>query len=195
MKIKITELEKKLNYKIKKNFKSIGLDLAERTGICIITTDEKEANFDFQFIEFDKSDIEKVYREMFDEFMQLIEESKDKENVVVIEDSFLMRFGKFIQADVFKKLTRFGTLAMAVCFLKGMKYHLILAKSARAKFKIKMETGKPKESVAKYLKETLQIELDDNDISDSIILACLGICEGMNFEPVTKKIANKKKKS
>jgi hypothetical protein len=166
MKIAIKTLESKLGYKIKRNFKSIGMDIAERTGICVITTDENEANFDFQFIEFDKSDIKKVYEEMFDEFMQLIEKDKDKGNVTIIEDSFLRRFGKFVQADVFKKLTRFGTLALAVCFLKGEPYHFILAKSARAKFKIKMEAGHPKESVANYLKETLQIELDDNDISD-----------------------------
>lgn len=166
MKILIKDLEKKLGYLIKKNFKSIGMDIAERTGICIITTNEKEADFDFRFIEFDKSNVEIVYKEMFDEFMQIIEKDKTKGNITVIEDSFLMRFGKFVQADVFKKLTRFGTLALVVCFLKDEPYHFILAKSARAKFKIQMETGKPKESVAKYLKETLQIELNDDDISD-----------------------------
>jgi hypothetical protein len=166
MKIKISNLEKKLNYKIKTNIQSIGLDIAERTGICIITTDKKNAELDWNFIEFDKSNIDNVYKEMYKEFSKIITKMKDTDNVVVIEDTFLQRFGRFVQADVFKKLTRFGTLALAVCFDKEIKYHFILAKSARAKLKIKMITGQPKESVANYLKEQFNIQLDDNDISD-----------------------------
>jgi len=196
MKIKIKELENKLGYKIKTNCQSIGLDIAERTGLTIITTNKINADLDWQFIEFDKSDINHVYKEMYNEFSQIITKEKNMDNVVVIEDTFLQRFGKFVQADVFKKLTRFGTLALAVCFNKEMDYYFILAKSARAKLKIKMVKGKPKESVANYLKDKFAIELDDDDISDSIILAILGICEDMDFrsQVAIKKAKQRKKK-
>jgi len=187
MKIGITELEAKLGYKIKKNTQSIGLDIAERTGVCVVTTDDKIAEFDWYYVEFDKSNIATVYKEMYREFLHIIQENKNKDNIVIIEDTFLMQFGKFVQADVFKKLTRFGTLALAVCFDRDIKYEFILAKTSRARLKIKMITGKPKESVAKYLKETFNIELDDNDISDSVVLSMLGICEGMDFKPLPKK--------
>lgn len=200
MKLSIKFLEEKLNKKIKKNTQSIGLDIAERTGICWIRTDDKNAEFDFQFIEFDKSDINNVYKEMYTEFSKIIIKKKNVDNVVVIEDSFLQRFGRFVQADVFKKLTRFGTLALAVCFDKDIKYHFILAKSARAKVKIKMVAGKAKESVAKYLKDTFNIQLDDDDLSDAIILGILGIIEGQDFrsqvdiKKAKQKLAKKKSK-
>lgn len=194
MKIKIKDLENKLGKEIKRDIQSIGLDIAERTGVCIINVNKKYVEFDWNFIEFDKSNINHVYEDMFKEFSKIIKSEKNKDNIVVIEDSFLQRFGRFVQADVFKKLTRFGTIALVCCFINKMPYHFILAKSARAKLKIKMVTGKPKESVANYLKEELNIKIDDNDISDSIVLALLGIIEGMDFKPVTKKKKTKRKK-
>ena len=185
--IKFSELEKILGYKIKPNTQSIGLDIAERTGVCVITTDDSIASFDWYFVEFDKTNIEKVYKEMYREFLNIIRKNKIKDTIVIIEDTFLMRFGKFVQADVFKKLTRFGTLALAVCYDRNIEHQFILAKTSRAKLKIKMVTGKPKESVAKYLKEKFNIELDDDDMSDSVILGILGLCEGMDFKPLPKK--------
>lgn len=106
MKIKITDLEQRLNKKIKRNIQSIGLDIAERTGICIITSDESTVDLDWQFIEFDKTNINSVYKNMFHEFSKIIVQDKfASDDIVVIEDTFLQRFGKFVQADVFKKLT------------------------------------------------------------------------------------------
>lgn len=186
-KIKLKKLESILGYNIKQNIQSIGLDIAERTGVCIITTDNEYTNFDWFFIEFDKSDIEKVYKEMYREFLHIIQKNKKKDNIVIIEDTFLMRFGKYIQADVFKKLTRFGTLALAVCYDRNIEHEFILAKSSRAKLKIKMITGKPKKSVANYLKEKFNLQLEDDDLSDSIVLSMLGICEGIDFTPPPKK--------
>ena len=183
--IKLDELEKILGYKIKPNTQSTGLDIAERTGICTITTDNDTAKFDWYYIEFDKTDIEKVYKEMYREFLNVIRANET--DIVIIEDTFLLRCGKFVQADGFKKLTRFGTLALAVCFDRNVKHEFILAKSSRARLKIKMVTGQAKESVARYLKEKFNIELDDDDLSDSIILSMLGLCEGMDFKPAPKK--------
>lgn len=193
MKIKISDIEKQLNRTIKRNTQSIGLDVAERTGICIITTDETHLDLDWQFIEFDKTNINYVYEDMFKEFSKIIVKDKKRENIAVIEDTFLMLFGKFPQVDTFKKLTRFGTIALVCCFNNEMRYEFILAKSARSKLKIKMITGEPKESVSHYLYNELDIEVDDNDISDAIVLAILGLIEGMDFRSNTS-IAKEKKK-
>jgi len=196
MKIKILDLENKLNKKIKRNTCSLGLDIAERTGCCYITTTKTHATFDWWCLEFDKKEINLVYKEMYAEFKKSISKMKNKQNFVIIEDSFLMRFGKFVQADVFKKLTRFGTLALAVCLETKTPYHFILAKSARAKLKITMITGKPKESVANYLKETFDMELNDTDASDAIVLGILGLIEDLDFrskKEISKKINIKKK--
>ena len=48
--------------------------------------------------------------------------------------------------------------------------------------KIKMETGKSKESVAKWLSNKFNIDLKgDDDASDAVVLALLGILEDMDF--------------
>lgn len=181
MKIKISKIEEQLGKTIKRNTQSIGMDIAERCGICIITTDETHLDLDWQFIEFDKTNINSVYKGMFNEFSKIIIPEKAYHNVVVIEDTFLKFFGKFPQVDMFKKLTRFGTIALVCCFLKEIEYNFILAKSARSKLKIKMKAGEPKESVARYLHNTLDIKVDDDDISDAIVLSILGLIEGLDY--------------
>ena len=182
MKIKLFKIEEITGYKVKTNFTSLGLDIAERTGLCNITTDDKYAYFNYNFIEFDKSEIKNVYKDMYNAFKVTI----NKQDFVVIEDCFLQKFGKFLQVDVFKKLTRFGTLALSICLEKKLSYTFILAKSSRAKLKIKMIKGKPKESVANWLKEKLNIDLKgDTDCSDAIILGILGILENLDFRSQT----------
>ncbi len=191
MKIKLEEIEKVTGYKVKQNFKSIGFDIAERTGLCNISTSDKYATLKFNFIEFDKKDINKLYKDMYNTFKVTIVD----QDIVVIEDSFLQRFGKFVQADVFKKLTRFGSLALAVCLEKDVPREFILAKSSRAKLKIQMEKGKAKECVAKWLKSNFHIDLKgDDDASDAIVLALLGILEDLDFRSQAA-IAKAKKKA
>lgn len=199
MKIPISKIEEVTGYKVLKNFVSLGLDIAERTGLSEIKTDDEFVDISFWAVEFDKTDINTVYKNMYNTFNNCI----DKQNIVVIEDSFLQFFkgnrGQlFAQADVFKKLTRFGTLALASSLNKSIEYKFILAKSSRAKLKIKMITGKPKESVANWLKEKLDIDLKgDNDASDGVVLAILGILEGLDFRAnsvIAKENKPKKKR-
>lgn len=190
MKIPIKKIEEVTGYKVRTCFNSLGLDIAERTGFCKIITTDKDAIIDVWFVEFDKTNINKVYENMYETFYDYI----NNQNIVVIEDSFLQRFGKFVQADVFKKLTRFGTLALAVCIQKRIHNQFILAKSSRAKMKIKMITGKPKESVANWLKEKLDVDLKgDDDASDAIVLALLGLLEGMDYRSNADILKAKKK--
>jgi len=186
MKLKITELEKKLNYKIKKNFKAVGLDTAKRTGVAFITTDTKWVDIDFIFIEFNYENQKQMLTQMHREFKKIF----SNENLAVVEEVFL----GFNRAGSLH-LAKMGTLAIGICIDKNIPFELIMASSARSKFGIdsrKFGKGKSKESVAHYLKG-IGIEVDDNDISDAIVLGLLGICEGLSFLATTKKKKKKKK--
>ena len=110
------------------------------------------------------------------------------QDIVVIEDTYLQYFGRSAQADVFKKLTRFGTLALSVCLEKDIPREFILAKSSRSKLGIKTSKkagygkGQSKKAVADWLNKNLDINLKgDDDASDAIVLALLGILEDMDF--------------
>ena len=179
MKINLEKLEKVTGYKVKQNFKSIGLDIAERTGLCNISTTDKYATFKFNFLEFDNEDINRVYKDMYNAFKVSI----FNQDIVVIEDSF-----KGINVDVFKKLTRFGSLALAVSLEKDIPREFILASSSRSKLgilttkKAGYGKGESKKAVADWLYNKLGINLKgDDDASDAVVLAILGILENLDF--------------
>lgn len=187
MKIKISTLEPLLNYKIKRNVKCLGLDTAKRTGACFIHTTDTDVIFDWIFLEFNYENQEEMLKQMYREFDDLI----DKEDIAIIEEVFVgfSRTGSM-------HLAKMGTLAVSVCIKKNIPFKLLLAKSARAKFFVldsKKWKGKTKQAVAEYLK-TLDIEVDDTDISDAVILALCGICEDLNFNPKSKQPKKKKVK-
>jgi Holliday junction resolvasome RuvABC endonuclease subunit len=180
MKLKIANLEKLLGYKIKKNFKAIGLDTAKRTGVAFIETTKTHVNLDWIFLEFNYNNQEQMLTQMYNEFKKLFTDEK----LAVIEEVFLgfNRCGSL-------HLAKMGTLAVSVCIDKGIPFKLILAQSARSKFQIntrKFGKGKSKQAVAEYLK-SIKIEVDDEDISDAVVLALLGVCENMNFQAQTKR--------
>lgn len=191
MKIKIEQIEKVTGYKVKTNWKSIGLDIAERTGLCNISTTNKYATFKFNFLEFDSNDINTVYKDMFSSFKVSI----FNQDIVVIEDSF-----KGINVDVFKKLTRFGSLALAVSLEKDIPREFILAVSSRSKLgilttkKAGYSKGESKKAVADWLYNKLGINLKgDDDASDAVVLAILGILEDLDFRSEADIKKEKKK--
>lgn len=184
MKIKLDHIEKITGYKVKKHYKSIGLDIAERTGLCNISTTDKYATFKFNFLEFDNDDINRVYKDMYNAFKVIIL----NQDIAIIEDTHLQYFGRFAQVDVLKKLTRFGTLALSVCLEKDIAREFILAVSSRSKLNIKTnkkagyEKGQSKKAVADWLSNKLDIDLKgDDDASDAVVLAILGILEDLDF--------------
>lgn len=181
--IPIKKLEKRLGKKIKRNFSTIGFDTAESTGVCKIRTDDKIAYFDTSFIHFDNSNIHFMYKQMVLEFGSVIE----MPDFIVAEDTFLG-----FNVDAMKKLTRFGAFIMCIAIQKGIPYELIAASPARSRLEIpKPPKGKSKSFIAKWLKKKLDITVDDDDIADSIILALLGIIDGIDFR---SKAAIKKAK-
>ena len=173
MKINIDKIEKATGYKVKRNFSCIGFDTAQRTGIAFIQTKKKVIQLDFIFLEFkDIKDTKKIYATMVKTFENLLR-GEDK---AIIEQVFV---GFNRKGSV--ELARYGSFAIAECIKKDIDYDLVSAVSCRAKLKIdarKFGKGKAKKSVAYWLKEKLNIELHDEDISDAICLALLGILEG-----------------
>lgn len=176
MKISIKQIEKITEYKVKKNFLSIGFDIATRTGVCVIKTNGTSISLDYLFLEFDPKDKKALYRNMVNSFDELI----NKQDLAVIEEPFV---GFSRQGSM--ELGRFCGFAISDCIKKNVPYNMISAVSARSRFKINMRKygkGKSKIAVADWLKNNLNIELEDDDISDAIVLALLGICEGMKFK-------------
>ena len=127
---------------------------------------------------------------MYKEFEKFIDKNT---KIVIVEDVFLG-----MNPDVTIKLARFGGLMMAQAINKNVPFETIGAKSARAKlFKLdsKKYKGKSKEAVADYLK-SIGIEIDEDNCADGVILALLGIIEGIDYRSKAEIArSNKKMKS
>ena len=186
IKLDILDLEKKLGKTIKRNFVYIGIDTATTTGIGIISANDKDVEIDWSLIKFEANSQIELYKQMYYEFQNIIDESVD---FVVVENVFLG-----MNPDVTIKLARFGGLAMACAINKSVNFATIGASSSRAKlFTLdrKKYKGKPKEAVADYLK-SIGIEIDEDNCADGVILALLGIIDGMDFRSATEITKEKK---
>jgi Holliday junction resolvasome RuvABC endonuclease subunit len=166
IKLKIKDIEKKVFFKVKKNYKTAGFDTASRTGWAKVITDDENLYLDYGFVEIKSSDVEFKYNEIIPIFNDLIE--KDYE--VVVEDTFLKYFKPGV-ANVkgFKLITRIGAIAYTLAKLKGCKASFCMATEARHKIEVKGNAKKVE--VMKSLKNMFDINIDDNDIADAIVLA------------------------
>lgn len=186
MKLLIEDLEIKLGKKIKRNFSSIGVDTATNTGVGFISTDDKEITIEWTLLAFQANSINELYQLMYKEFDNFIDKST---NIVIVEDVFLG-----MNPDVTIKLARFGGLVMAQAMNKKVPFQTIGASSSRAKlFTLdkKKYKGKAKEAVSNYL-NSLGIEIKEDNCADGVILALLGIIEGMDYRS-NAQIAKEKK--
>ena len=186
MKIKISELEKRLGYSIKKDFRVIGFDTAMICGIAFIRTDKIHAYLDWCYLEFQRENYNKTLKKMFKEFGMML----TTENLAVIEEVFVgfSRTGSL-------HLAKMGTMAIAQCIQKEIDFETILARSARAKFKIptrKYGRGKSKLAVKDWLQNTVGIKISEDNCVDALVLAFCGICEGIDFTPMPAKKRKRK---
>lgn len=187
MKLKISNLEKKINYKLKRNFTSVGIDTAQTSGIVFLKTDDKYLQIDGLVLGFKTKNHKEIYTSMVKTFEKLFQ----KEDFAVIEEVFI----GFNRAGCVE-LAKYGAFAISECIKKDIPYETISAISARAKFKIDTRSegkGKSKLAVAKWI-QSLEIKLNDNNLVDGFVLALLGICEGIDFKPktISKKTVKRK---
>lgn len=184
MKIKIEALENKLDYKLKRNFKSVGIDTAQVSGIVFLKTDNEFMYVEHLVLSFKTKNKKEIYHTMVKTFERLFND----EDLAVIETVFL---GLNVMGTI--ELAKYGSFAISECIRKDILYETISAVSARSKFKINTRIegkGNSKKAVAKWA-TTLGVDLSDNNLVDGFVLALLGLCEGMDFAPKTVK---KKKK-
>lgn len=163
MKISIEKIEQVTGYKVKKDFVSIGFDWATRAGVSIIKTDKKEATIDYIFIEFTGNAPKEKYKMM----VKTLEDLIDSEDLAIIEDVFV----GFNRAGSME-LAKYHAFAVAECIKKKVNYETITALSCRSRLGIKTTKkagygkGKAKLAVADWLKNNLNMELNDEDASD-----------------------------
>lgn len=187
MKIAIKLVESKLGVRIKRNMKSVGVDTAQTSGIVFLKSDKDYIHIDGLVLNFKTANHKEIYGSMIRTFDKILEEDQ----FAVIEEVFV----GFSRAGSVE-LAKYGAFCIAICELKGLNYETISATSARAKFKIdtrKCGKGKTKQSVALWLKETLNIEFTDNNLVDGFILALLGMIDGLDFRSQVDIKKDKKK--
>ncbi len=190
MKLLIKDLESKLGKRIKHNFSVIGWDTSSKCGVCFAKSNDKEVEFDWTFLEYDTSDHQKMYTQMYHDFGSLLSDEK----LSIIEQVYVA-----FNPNVALLLARMGTLIMARCIEKKIPFQFLSAISARANLGIKTKKdkdgnkipkGHTKEVVANWLKEEFGFEIDQNDIADALVLVLNGLCEDTVY---TKKAKTKKK--
>lgn len=190
MKIVIKDVEKKLNYKIKRNFVCLGLDTATTTGLVILKSDNDYIHIEHLVLTFKTVNHKEVYATMVKTFEKFIDITLNKS---IIEQVFIG-----VNPAGAIELCRYGSFAVAECIKKGIDYELVGATTARSKFKIDTRSagkGNTKIAVGNWIKKNLEISFDDNNINDALILAMVGMVEGMDFRSqVDIKKQNKIKK-
>src|SRR6185295_16758020 len=85
MKILIADIEKHLDYKLKRKFISVGIDTAQISGIVFLKTDDTYLYMDSLVLSFKTKDHKEIYESMIKTFEKLFE----VENLAVIEEVFV----------------------------------------------------------------------------------------------------------
>lgn len=167
--LNINELQEKIQKPIKRNYRSLGLDIASRTGFAIIKTDKKNLTLDYGFIDVNAKDHLVKFDEYIEQFKTLIKPNYK----VIIEDCFL----GFGNALGMKLLAKLEGIAYAVCRFNEVKERpeFYMASSARKLVGCKGNVKKPE--VHQWIKDTLNINLKDEDASDAVILSFVGVID------------------
>jgi Holliday junction resolvasome RuvABC endonuclease subunit len=188
LKIPIKLIESVTGYKVKKNFTVVGLDTAKRTGVAVLKSSKTHVNIETSFVDFDNNNNSLRYKQMVTVFEDLFGD----QDLAVIENVFVG-----FNAGGSLELALYGAFAISACIRKDVPYIRVRPTTSRAKLGIKTSLkagygkGKAKLAVGDWLRDNLQIDLDDDDASDAIVLGLIGILEDMDLEPAPKK---KKKK-
>jgi len=172
MKIKIKNIEKQFNIKVKRNTISLGLDTATKTGYCIAKSNKTYINFDVGYINLSLKEIKDRklrnalrYEEIYLRFKTLIK----AEQIVVIEDVF---FGRNAQTLIL--LARLGAIAWVIAKEKKCKT-LIWKTAVQARKALELPCNKKKIVVMKEVNKRLKTKIKNDDIVDAIVLSINGL--------------------
>jgi len=193
---KITDIEKKLGFKLKKNVYATGVDLASVTGLCIAETNNKTLSiktsiFKLPTINKDEEFADK-YVEKLESMLNYVREfkktlkSKNK-SILILEQSFLGFF--FNKKQIFANAVTFGLLRamQGICFAELFdvfeQIKIPLATTARKEigFKSQLKRGtkreEKKKEIVNFINNVFGTQETSDDICDSIILAICGLKE------------------
>lgn len=163
--LKIKELEKRLDIRLKRNKTTLGVDTATKTGWCLVKTDNDTVNIDYGFIHFSSKDMFFRYDKMIDFFRNLITTKLvgQASPSVVIEDIF---FGKNV--NTLKVLARYGMIVYLYAYENRITKSFILATQARKK--LGFSGNMKKELLQEAFLKKAKLRINDNDVIDAMIL-------------------------
>lgn len=168
LKLKISDIEKKLDKKLKRNFTCLGIDTASRSGWAIFKTTDKEATLDFGVISIETKDFYYKYDHLIQLFGDLLSRvEKDKNKIVIIEDVFFSK-----NVNTLKILSRIGMIVYVLCCLKSIDKLYLLATQARMKLGFKGNLKK--EILHEQFLDRLKLDVTDIDVIDGIVLSIAG---------------------
>ena len=137
--LRIEEIEKSFDRKIKRNTVVLGIDTASTTGWAILSTEKDLLYIDYGTIKVDAKNRYFKYNEIIDIFSNLIKEEYN----VIVEDTFLKMFkikGKSVMScnpAMFRMISRIGAIAYTIAHLRGCNVIYMGASTARKNLGIK----------------------------------------------------------
>lgn len=185
MKIKLAELEKKLNYKLQRDSYVLGVDTASITGLAIIETDKTYAKLStsiFKLPAVDSADETSTkYVGKLESMLSLIREFKKelkpkKNSILILENSFLG-----VNPVTFGILRMLSGIIFAELYDIFEHIYLVFPMTARKDvgFKSQLKKGvksieKKKEIIA-WINDKFNLNETNDNITDAILLALWGL--------------------
>ena len=165
--LNIKDLQNKLQKSILRNIKSLGIDIStQKTGWALITTKSTKLYIKTGILNLKDKDIYIRYNKSIEYFNKLIK----SDYIVVIENSFLG-----FNPQVFGKLSKIEGMIYAVCRLKKPFVNTKVMGASEARKNLGILGNCKKKDIQIWLKNTLDINIENEDIADAIVLAFNGI--------------------
>lgn len=168
IKIPIQTLENSLGIEIKRNQRSVGIDTASRTGVCLAVTTNKHLVLEYSFLDMKSKNKYHKYNTLADYMSNFFQDSKI--DVLVIEETFFSR-----NAKVFQFLSRIGGIVYAIGHTLHIKEKVFIS-AVESRKALGLPCNKKKEVVHKAFHDLVPgVTIKDIDIIDGIILALNGL--------------------
>ena len=168
LKIPIKTIETAFDITIKKNYTSVGVDTASRTGFCLARSLNHTVLFEYSFLDMSSRNNYHKYNTLIEYINTNFSDSTI--NGVVIEETFFSR-----NAKVFQFLSRIGGIVYAIFYLKKVKDKQFIS-AVQSRKALGLPTNKKKVVVHEAFHNLIpKIKIKDIDIIDAIVLALNGL--------------------
>lgn len=163
----ITTVEKSLKVKLRRNAISFGVDTATVSGIAKIHTTDSKLIIETNILNMSKvADIKDRYELAYSYFNGV---SWRTDWTVVVEDVF---FGRNVKALIF--MSRLGMICYA-CAMNADVRRIYFINASSARKNLGLPSKGIKQEVQKIFKDKTKIIVDEENVTDAIILALNGL--------------------